>query len=179
MSIMAVGGWLAGWSESQIAGIASVGRPLAISAIRQGLGLGLSGNQMQKILSGLGVGIRRQNLQGMVRSAQIANLSAQQAARFDLHAIPTAGKVHEDTFGTMTGYYHKVNVTFTEVIDGERSESTMRVIIRTEEPITVAEASRRAKDVFDTMGTHDSGEGRTFLYSEYGGVVRQIAKVAV
>jgi len=176
MSVAAVGGWLFGWSEAQIAGIASVGRPLASLAIRQGLGLGLSGNQIQQILSSLGVGIRRQNLQGMVRNARATLRSEQLAASYDLGAVPSMGHVPETEFGSMSGNYHKVNVTFSEVIDGERAESTMSIIIRTDEPITVQEAVARAKHTFDRMATSDNYQPRTFLYGEYGGIRKQVAR---
>ena len=171
MSIEAIGGWLIGWSESQLSGIIGVSRPMMSAAVRAGLGQGLSANQMLDILKGQGLGVRRQDFLDIVRNAKASQRSESMAMSYNLGDVPTMGTVPEVQLGNLTGYVHQVDITSTQTLDGVRQQITKRFYLRTDEPITVQEATVRARQVFDQAAVLEQYEGQRFLYAQYAGVV--------
>jgi len=178
MSIATIGGWLAGWSESQVAGLTAVSRPLFRAAVGQGLDLGMSRNQMLQELISRGVGIRRQTFLDAARVVTGHRLAGEQAASYDLASVPTMGKVHVVEYGNSDVYVHKIDIASTRTIDGVREQISSKYFIRTNEPITVQDATVRAKQMFDAGEIDGKYEGRVFLYSQYAGVVHQVPRKA-
>lgn len=178
MTTALLGEWLAGWTESQIAGLGYVSRPMLGAAIQQGLTQGFSANAMLNALKLQGVGMRRQNFLDAVRNVRASMESEIAATGYDLNDVPTAGKVPELVFGTKTTNLHRVDITATRTIDGIRGQFTSRIFVRTNEPITVEEAIARGKEIFDQMSGSEKYDIQTYLYAQYAGVIHQTARTS-
>lgn len=176
MPIPLIAGWLADWSEGQVAGLGAVSRPMLGSAIQQGFEQGFNATQMYNSMRVAGIGMRKQNFLDAARSVRASMESHSLGRAMDLNEIPTAGKVMDMEFGTQTGNIHRVDITATRTIDGVREQFTTRTFVRTNEPISVQEATSRARDIFDNMFRNEMYDSQQFLFAQYAGVINQVAR---
>ena len=168
--------WLAGWSEEQIAGLATVGRPMLGSAIAQGLANGFKVTQMYDSMRLAGVGMRKQNFLDAARAVGASREAHAIGSALDLNAVPTASKVMSLEFGTLSGLVHRVDITATRTIDGIREQFTTRTFVRTNEPLTVQDAIAQAKSIFDNLFRNEMYDSQQFLFAQYAGVINQVPR---
>lgn len=173
MSVIGLGGFLEGLEGFQVQALTTGARGLLSSAIRSGIEQGLSANEMLRQFQSYGAGIRRQDFLDIARNVGASMRSEEMAPSYSLYDIPSMGYVPEVEVGNLTGNWHRVDVTFSETVDGERTQFTKRIFLRTDEPITVETALNRAYGIFKEQLSSTDYEPRRFLYAQYAGVVRQ------
>lgn len=163
-----------GWSADALGGLSTVGRPLLQSAMKQAMAEGYSANRFLTELKSFGYGMRRQDFLALWKST--AGIAADEtlAHRVMMDFVPTGANSPTAVFGKVSGLYHKVVLTSTKVVDGERITSRKTVVVRGPEGQTVGQIITQATNLASTVegGSPDLSSGR-FLAAQYAGSVMQ------